>query len=143
MRFGDLRFGDEFQRAAFLGRPDNVTWTLASYCQLLYVSEGFQIDFDEEKFAYAAFFIGPDDYSPKHPALKFSKPTVLVGGRGAVSLSSETDRTSILSIFGEPESVDSEPEEEILYYTIQGITLEFELDIKRSLKRWNLYPQKS
>ena len=141
MRFGSLQFGDTFEAAAFLGRPDRFEWTQGQYCQLLYASGGFQIDFDESRFAYLAFFIGPDDCLPEHKALEFSKPRVRGCIPDGVRLSVETDGTMLERIFGAPGSLEVEPDETILYYTRQGVTMEFELDGRSGqLKRWNLYP---
>jgi hypothetical protein len=141
MRFGTLRFGDAFEAAAFLGRPDRFTWTQGEYCELLYASGGFQLDFDCAKFVYAAFFIGPDGFLPKHPALEFSKLRLCGCTPNGITLSRDTDRAGIESLFGAPDSVDTEPKEVILYYTGQSVTMEFEMDGRTGqLKRWNLYP---
>jgi hypothetical protein len=142
MRFGTLRFGDAFEAAAFLGRPDRFTWTQGKYCELLYASGGFQLDYDCGKFAYAAFFIGPDGFLPKHPALEFSKPRLRGCTPDGIALSRDTDRALLERMFGAADSVDTEPREVILHYTRRGVTMEFEMDGKTGrLKRWNLYPK--
>jgi hypothetical protein len=142
MRFGPLRFGDSFDAAAFLGRPDSFKWSRDDYCELLYATSGFQIDYDDGKFAYLAFFIGPDDYLPNHSALEFSKPQLRGCTPDGIQLSQETDQATLERLFGAAESVDTDPEETILYYTKQNVTMEFEIDEKSgSLKRWNLYPK--
>jgi len=79
MRFGTLQFGDGFNAAAFLGRPDRFEWTQGGYCELLYAAGGFQIDYEDSKFEYLAFFIGPDKYLPKQRALAFSQPRLRGG----------------------------------------------------------------
>jgi hypothetical protein len=142
MRFGSIRFGDPIEAAAFLGRPDRLEWTHGQYCQLLYASGGFQIDFDKSRFVYLAFFLGPDDCPPEHKALEFSTPQVRGCNPNGIRLSPQTDRAMLERTFGAPASVDVEPEEAILYYYRQGITMEFELEGKSGqLKRWNLYPK--
>ena len=142
MRFGTLRFGDGFETASFLGRPEQVEWTDRAYCALLYASGGFQIDFDEGRFAYLAFLIGPDKYLPKYTPLEFSKPRLHGCTPDAIQLSNDTDRVLLKRLFGDPGSVDSDEEETILFYTRQNVTMEFELDGKMGhLKRWNLYPK--
>jgi len=142
MRFGSLRFGDGLDAAAFLGRPDEFEWTLPEYCELLYASGGFQIEFEKGRLAYIAFFIGPDDLLPTHRALAFSEP--LVHGRApeTIRLSRDCDRSVLERMFGAPDSVDTDCDETILYYTRQNVTMEFEINGKTGqLKRWNLYPQ--
>lgn len=142
MRFGKLGFGDAFEAAAFLGRPQRFRWTQADYCELLYASGGFQLDFDRGKFAYAAFFIGPDRFLPKHPALKLSNPRLRGATPDGIALSRDTDRGSLERLFGVAGSVDAESGEVILYYTMQGVTMEFEMEGNTErLKRWNLYPK--
>jgi hypothetical protein len=142
MRFGSLRFGDGFDAAAFLGRPDRFTWTQSDYCELLYASDGFQIDYDKSRFAYLAFFIGPDDNLPMCRALEFSKPRLRSCTPDGVRLSRDADRALLERLFGAADSVDTEPREAILYYTRDGVTMEFEMDGNSGrLKRWNLYPK--
>jgi hypothetical protein len=142
MRFGPLQFGDGLEAAAFLGRPDSLAWTQSDYAELLYAKGGFQLDFDRGKFVYAGFFIGPDDFLPKHPELEFSKPRLRGCTPEGTRLSRETDRALIERLLGAPDLVDTEPSEGILYYTRHGVTMEFEMDGKTlRLKRWNLYPK--
>jgi hypothetical protein len=141
MAFGTLRFGDEFTAAAFLGRPDRCKWTQPEYCELLYASGGFQVDYDRGRFAYIAFFIGPDKFLSKHRALEFSKPRLHGCVPAGIRLSRDTNRALLEQLFGAANSVDTEPRETILCYTRQGIVMEFEMDGKTGrLKRWNLYP---
>ena len=141
MQFGALHFGDPLEAAASLGRPDRFMWTQDEYCELLYASRGFQLDFDRGKLAYLAFFIGPDEFVPTHSAFQFSKPRVHGVAIDGIELSPGVDRALIEKLLGPPDSVDVDAEEVILFYNRQGITLEFELDGKAgALKRWNLYP---
>ncbi|PKN30460.1 MAG: hypothetical protein CVU64_03280 [Deltaproteobacteria bacterium HGW-Deltaproteobacteria-21] len=137
MAFGPLRFGAELQEAQFLGKPDSFKWSCKNYCELLYARRGFQIDFENGKLCYLAFFIGQDDCLPKHPALKLSKPQI----RGGVKLTQETCVDDLRKAIGPAESADADDEETILTYCRSGITLEFEVNTKGLLKRWNLYPR--
>jgi len=135
-------FGDDFAAAAFLGRPDRFEWTQGEYCELLYAAGGFQIDYDKGRFAYLAFFIGPDEFLPEHSALKFSEPRLLGGAIEGMQLTRDVDTPLLEHMFGPPDSVDTDSDETILYYTRQNITMEFEMDGKTGgLKRWNLYPK--
>jgi len=142
MRFGALRFGDTLDAAAFLGRPDRCQWTQSKYCELLYAAGGFQIDYDESRFAYLAFFIGPDDNLPKHEALKFSSPRLRGCTPDDIRLSTDSNRELIEKLFGITDLEDSESKEVILFYSQKDIEMEFEMDGKTGrLKRWNLYPK--
>lgn len=142
MQFGLLEFGDAIEAAAFLGRPDCFEWTQSAYCELLYAAAGFQIDFDDGKLAYLAFFIGPDHCMPAHEKLAFSRPRLRGCVPDDVRLSRDTDLAQLERLFGKAESVDAEPKETILYYSRAAVMMEFEMDGKsRRLKRWNLYPK--
>ncbi len=143
MTFGALRFGEEFQAASFLGRPDHFQWTMPKYCELLYALGGFQLDFKDGKFAYAAFFLGPDRHLPKHRNLQFSKPCLRGFIPDGLHLSPDLVRSDIAKFFGQPKTVDEDADETILFYERQSVTMEFELDGKHErLKRWNVYPTK-
>lgn len=142
MQFGTLRFGASFDEAAFLGRPDAITWTQPEYAEMLYARGGFQIDFDQGQLAYLAFFIGPDRHLPKHQAMTFSRPRLHGATPEGISLSPEVNRAFLESVLGPAESVDNESGEMILAYTRQGIVMEFEMTAGGvALKRGNLYPR--
>lgn len=142
MKFGSLEFGAALEAAAFLGRPDRFEWTQSTYCVLLYATAGFQIDFDGGKFAYLAFFIGPDDCMAAREKLEFSRPLLRGCVPDDVRLSCDTDLAQLEQLFGKAELVDAEPKETILYYSRAGVTMEFEMDGPSGrLKRWNLYPK--
>lgn len=141
MRFGSLRFGDTVDSAGFLGRPDRVKWARDGNGELLYISGGFLLEFEAGEFAYLAFFIGPDDLLPD-PAVSFSQPRLHGGAAQGMRLTIETNRAALERVFGTADMVDTEPDETVLTYTRQGVTMEFELDGPGGyLKRWNLYPE--
>lgn len=132
---GALRFGDDLAVAQAFGRPDSFRWTLPDYCELLYAKSGFLIDFDSGKFAYAAFFIQPDKFTPTLPFLVLSSPYI-----DATLLSRKTTQKQIESIFGEPQSRDQDNDETVLFYSRGKLTLEFEITASDLLKRVNVYP---
>src|SRR6185369_17404690 len=86
--FGSLGFGDRLEAARFLGRPDSFEWREPGYCELLYARSGFQIDFEDGRFAFLAFFLGSDAHLPSHPEMRFSQPKL---GEG-IQLAAETSR---------------------------------------------------
>ncbi len=143
MQFGSLRFGDGLKGAAFLGRPDRFSAKERDYCELLYARGGFQLDFDQNRFVYLAFFIAPDACLPEHPGLEFSAPRLRGDSLSGIHLTRLTDRATLERIFGSPESVDADAQEAVLFYSRLRVTMEFELDTRTGrLKRWNLYPTK-
>lgn len=142
MKFGSLRFGDPFESAAFLGRPDRYYWReqdkMDSF-ELVYAC-GFQMDFLDWKFDYLAFLIGPDPHQPDCPNLQYSAPVVTGLGGEDVVFTQLTDRKMLESLLGTPAYVDVSEDETILFYTPGGMTMEFEMNGKSGgLKRWNLY----
>ena len=142
MRLGTLGFGDPFESARFLGRPDRFKWTLEGNYELLYAAGGFLIEYDAGVFAYLAFFIGPDAHLPNHKSLKFCRPRVLGGEPDGLRLSQDYDRSKLEQLFGPAESEDSDSLETVLFYTRRGVIMEFELNVSNGqLKRWNLYPK--
>lgn len=142
MEFGGLRFGDPLESAAFLGRPEAFTWSQSDYCELLYASGGFQVDYERGKFAYLAFFIGPDKFVPTHKGFQFSKPRVRGTPVDGIEFSQDVDQPLIETLFGTADTVDVDAVESILFYNRKSVTMEFELDGSTGgLKRWNLYPQ--
>jgi hypothetical protein len=140
LQFGPLKLGDGFDAAAFLGRADQCEWIYPNYCNLLYAAEGFQIDFEDGRFACLVFFIGPDAHLPKHPSFNFSKPRIRGGAADGVCLTNTTDRATLKQWFGEPDSEDIDSEEAVISYTSQSVTMEFELDGPTGkLKRWSIF----
>jgi len=139
---GEMRFGDALDTAQQYGRPDKFSWSSRDYCELLYANAGFQIDFDEGKFCYAAYFIGPDGrYTPYHADLRFSRPRLLLDSLHPVALSQQIEPNAIERALGEPKARDVDAEETILFFDRDGLTLEFEFDgPSQRLKRFNVYP---
>jgi hypothetical protein len=139
--FGPLRFGDELATAVLLGRPDVFCWQGPEACELIYARGGFELDFERERFAYLAFFIGPDPYLPLHPDLRFAEPRLLGWNESSVCLSRETDGAQLRNQLGPPDGEDIDEDETILNYTRAGVVMEFELNREGRLKRWNVFPE--
>ncbi len=142
MRFGALALGAPLESAAFLGRPDRLRWTEMDYFEMLYAAGGFQADVEGGRIAYLAFFIGPDEFLPAHRPLAFSRPRLVGAGEGGaeVVLSPDVGRERLEALLGPPASVDTDDDETVVYYSREGVTMEFELAPDGKLKRWNLYP---
>jgi hypothetical protein len=131
-----MHFGDPWTVARQFGRPDRFRWIQPGYCELIYAQAGWQMDFDQDRFAYVAFFIGPDCYVPTMcPPISFSRPHV-----DGMTLSCETTQAQVEQKFGPPRSRDRDEDETILFYAGSALTLEFELTPAGNLKRLNIYP---
>ncbi len=140
MRFGKLKFGDGLEAAAFLGRPAQVQWPREDYCELLYAAGGFQIDFDNGKFAYLALLIGPDPCVPTDVAFTYAKPRLRGASQESVRLTESTRRAELEKLLGAPTTADEDKDETVLSYEWDRLTMEFEFTPDGRLKRWNLFP---
>jgi hypothetical protein len=81
MAFGPLCFGSPIEAARCFGRPDRFRWKTGDYCELLYARAGFQLDFEEGRLVYVAFFIGEDESSSLHPTAATAQPRLRGGAR--------------------------------------------------------------
>jgi len=138
-RIGPLAFGAPLAEAQCFGRPDLFRRRHHDYFELVYARAGFQLDFEGGRLAYGAFFVGPDEFDPACRSLRYSRPHEA----GGASFSDQTTKETLVEIFGPPVSVDRDAQEIVVHFTRNGLTLEFELNGKGCLKRWNLYPEES
>jgi len=141
-RFGDLKFGAPLEDAMSFGRPVRFRWIQKDYCELLYARRGFQIDFEDNRFASAAFFMDqhvaePDVAGGFDPALL----NLVLRDDNIGELSRRSTRDVITGYFGSPSQIDSDTDETILTFEVAGLTLEFEMHPKtNTLMRFNIYP---
>lgn len=134
--FGPFGFGDPLEHARVLGRPDRFSSGPRGYCELLYARAGFQIDFDNDRLAYVAFFVAADEYLPTSAPVVFAQP-ILDSHR----LSSASSLRHVETLLGSPKTRDDEDDDEtILSYEKNGLTIEFEFAANDHLKRLNIYP---
>jgi len=135
---GKLKFGSPLVEARYLGKPDSAHYSQPDYLELIYGPGGFRLDFDHGNLAYAAFFIGPDEFQPTVPDLKFCEPLV----HGAQRFTANMSRIGLENIFGPAEHVDERDScEAILSFCRDGLVHEFEFDLNDKLKRWSLFPE--
>lgn len=132
---GSLRFGSPIDEAYVFGRPDQFARGKQHYCRLLYEAAGFQIDYDQDRLAYVAYFIAADEYLPSGNIL-FCKPKL----SAEFQATSATTQHEIVAYLGEPSSIDNDSDETVLFYEHESLTLEFELATNGNLKRVNAYP---
>lgn len=134
-KIGPLVFGDDLQKASIFGRPTVTRSTDKNYLQLLYANEGFEIDFDNDSLAYAAFFLNHDDYSEWNDNICFSSPVI-----DKHCFKSASTVSDVRTILGSPDKYDDSDGEIILFYNVNQIAIEFEAYSDGVLKRINLYP---
>lgn len=132
---GSLRFGDELAGARVLGRPDRARWTQPGYCELLYASAGFQIDFDADRLAYAAFFIAADSSGPDGASIVFSTPSL-----DGIRVTADLSLQRVEALLGVPMARSVDQDETILSYVRGKLTIEFEGSASDQLKRLNVFP---
>jgi hypothetical protein len=135
---GELRFGSLFDQAQVFGRPESFRRHSEQYCELLYSAAGFQIDYEQGKLAYVAYFIGPDTHLPAEQVV-FCTPKLSSG----LLLTRSTSEQELTASLGKPASVDRDSDETVLCYKCGMLTLEFELSGAGELKRLNAYPTKT
>ncbi len=133
-RVGALRFGAQLDEARVFGRPTRFHWSGRRYGQLLYAGAGFQLDFDEGRLAYVAYFVGPDESLPD-PRVVFCRPALSSG----LTLGPAFGRAEIARAFGAA-SVDQDASEAVITWRASVVTVELELDAAGQLKRLNAFP---
>ncbi len=137
LSFGPLHFGCEFDLVHAFGRPDRFSWSGRDYCELVYARYGFQIDFEDGRLRYIAFFVGPDRHLPDRLEINFSQPSLKKTAR----FTAQTTADDLKQIFGEASSEDFDSDEIVLTFSRSGLALEFELTAEAALKRWNIFPE--
>jgi len=142
MRFGQLKFGDGFASAAFLGRPNEVRWPQDDYCEMYYTAGGFRIGFEKGKFSYLVFAISPDKFGPIGVTFAFSQPKLLGFGPEAICLRESTRREDLQKLLGPPADVDEDDDETVITYQRNKLHLEFDYTPEGLLKRLDLYPMR-
>lgn len=135
-KLGNLAFEAPVEDARFLGRPDEAKWERGGILHLLWARRGLQIEFVDGHFTYAAWFIGPDPFTPQHRDLKFARPHPV----GGPELSGSTTEAELSAWLGEPDRRLPDDEETVLEWAKGELLLEFELTPSGHLKRWNVFP---
>jgi hypothetical protein len=133
---GPLGFGAPLAAAQVFGRPGQFRRVHHDYFELVYARAGFQLDFEADRLAYAAFFVGPDAFEPRQN-LHYCRPVEAEAGQ----FSGQTTQEVLEQSFGKPVSIDRDEQETIVNFARDGLVLEFELNQGGKLKRWNLYPE--
>ena len=132
---GPIRFGDPLQSACVFGRPDCCRLVRAGYFELVYAGAGFQIDFEDGRLAYAAFFLGPEGDGTGPEGLR-SATLQLDGQR----LSGHTALAHLAESWGPASTEERDDEEIVVWYLRSGFTVELEARPDGLLKRVNAYP---
>jgi hypothetical protein len=115
---GGLRFGDEFDRAEFLGRPDRVEHPGGMWFH--YDSRGFQLYFEAGQFVELSCDISKPANRDAPSGQGYSRPTI----SGGLTLTPETTEAQVRNRFGPPDT----DEEHTLVYPRGRYYMTFEFD---------------
>ena len=126
MQFDGLHFGDPVDAARVLGRPDAFHWKniLRKDCDLTYTGKGLRLRFTDGKLDEIAF-----DVSVASPAAP-----------DGTRLSRQTDKGSIVKLFGEPDPGGSDDETLQIFHG-HGVASDFDFDSDGKLTEWRIYPE--
>jgi hypothetical protein len=127
---GFLRFGDPFEKARALGRPDAYTEHAAGTATLDYRSRGFAVEYELGRFIELAYFIGPGGMTPSAPEPHYVRPTT----PGGLLLTPGVSLSDIRTEYGD----QGGDEPDLLTYEHEGLVQEFAFESGR-LATWTLY----
>jgi hypothetical protein len=139
-RLNDMPFGAAVEAARFLGRPSRVRWLPDGYLELLYAEAGLEVGFKAGRFENLVLMMDRHVAEPDIP-FHFARINVRLANGHACELSRESNRGVVEGCFGRAARVDVDVDETILFYTLGGIEMEFEMHPKTAtLMRLNLFP---
>jgi len=129
----DIHFGDSFESLKRFGKPDNKKPFYYNVFQ--YFNKGLIIEIDALGIDYFGFLFENGGEPGFHPA---SVNMVFPPSR-RLELSDACHIRSITDFLGHPEQIDKDEEEIILFYELNGMKIEFEMNLHEMLKRVNVY----
>jgi hypothetical protein len=121
---GDLRLGDELEKAQFLGRPDGVNHIGDRWMDLDYASRGFKLVFEYGRFQELNCNISLPSDETLTPGQGFCRPRL----SGGFELTPETSAAHVQQRFGPPTREDNYPRDLALTYHRDGFEMEFEFE---------------
>ena len=136
-RVGPLNLGDDVSKASIFGKPDLFDRVDSDTFNLIYARAGFQIEFQKDKLTFIAYFVADDPFGPDCSNLNYCAPKI-----DGTLLNESFRAEDIDAGFGSPESVDKDSDETILFYRLNSLPVEFELNVPGQLKRVNIYSTK-
>ncbi len=138
-QIGPLPFGAPFEAARELGKADEYKPNAGTNSSLLYARSGYILEWEESGLVYVAYFVGPDEYARKHPALAYCRPRVIAPDGTLHEFHAETDAPALVAAFGTPGGADLDEEESVLEWEIGKLTIEAELNERGRLKSLNAF----
>lgn len=139
MTFCGLRFGATLEQARGIGKPDDVELT-TERVNLLYARSGFELEFQAGAFSSVAFFIALDEHTPDYQALRFASPSLTLRNGDVCELNDKTTAELLVDAFGKPADTEMSDEEALMYWEVNGVTVEAELFTTNQLKRLSFWP---
>jgi len=136
---GPLRFNTPFTEAQVFGRPDECRGNPAKNGHLDYVRAGFSLEYEAGLLVFVTYFIGPDEFAPKHEALIHSRPQILAPNRPPGEIHADSTAEDLVAVFGPPESAEVEENESILTWSFGNLTVEAELGDQAHMRRLNVF----
>lgn len=130
---GALKFGDPPEAAQFFGRPDEARPTESSLT-LVYLTRGFELEFELGRFVELHTCIGPGPSVPEFEGLQFCRPRLSNGGE----LTPAMNPAALQAALGEPTYGEVEDEEEpLLTYEVGNLAHEFWFNAEGALSKWS------
>ena len=123
-KIGEFRFGDDVEKCRFLGKCSRYEPNGEHYFKLYYDRLGLQIEFEKGKFCFFDFIPGEQKMLQILPDLR---------------LIPETTVEDIKRTLGPPREEEIDEDEIVLYYSIAGNELEFELTLDGRLEQFHMY----
>lgn len=136
---GPLRFNTPFNEAQVFGRPDECIGNPAKNGHLHYVRAGFSLEYEAGLLVFVTYFIGPDEFAPKHDGLIHSRPQIVVPNRPAGEIHVDSTAEDLVAVFGPPESAEVEEDESVLTWSFGNLTVEAELGAQARMRRLNVF----
>lgn len=134
-----LKFRSHMDEARILGRPSDITAVgSGSGVRLDFANHGLSLEYEDDRLVYAGVIISPKDDISSGSGMTPARATLLHGAQ--VNLSPAGTAEQIVKTIGRPGNIDSDENEHILTYEIDGYTVEVEFTPRNELKRLNLFP---
>ncbi|MBF0498818.1 MAG: hypothetical protein HQM09_01690 [Candidatus Riflebacteria bacterium] len=129
-----MTFGHSFEALEIFGKPDN---EMPIYDKTFhYLRHGLIVELDDQKIDFFAFIIQDDAKEGFAEA-----QTTLVDADGkTIILSKNSAKNDLVAFLGDPQKIDEDEVEIILFFDINDLKIEFELDLSQKLKRMNVFP---
>ena len=138
LSLGELELDSPIEVASGMGKPTCFEWADDNYCELIYARNGLELDYEDGKLCYMAFFIGDDEFVPDITELQYAELVVHNYDKKTL-FNNKTTKAELIDFLGRPISEDYDSDETILIFDFDGTCMECELNLDGMLKRINIY----